>query len=66
MMKEQKIIKAIVKVIFIIAFTFFITICIQNKVEAKSYSVENMDIQAKVNKNGSLSISQEITYKFNR
>lgn len=66
MMKEEKIIKAIVKVIFIIAFTFFITICIQNKVEAKSYSVENMDIQAKVNKNGSLSISQEITYKFNR
>ena len=66
MMKPQKIIKAIVKVIFIIAFTFFITICIQNKVEAKSYSVENMDIQAKVNKNGSLSISQEITYKFNR
>ena len=66
MMKAQKIIKAIVKVIFIIAFTFFITICIQNKVEAKSYSVENMDIQAKVNKNGSLSISQEITYKFNR
>ena len=65
-MKEEKIIKAIVKVIFIIAFTFFITICIQNKVEAKSYSVENMDIQAKVNKNGSLSISQEITYKFNR
>ena len=66
MMKQEKIIKAIVKVIFIIAFTFFITICIQNKVEAKSYSVENMDIQAKVNKNGSLSISQEITYKFNR
>ena len=66
MMKAEKIIKAIVKVIFIIAFTFFITICIQNKVEAKSYSVENMDIQAKVNKNGSLSISQEITYKFNR
>lgn len=65
-MKEEKTIKTIMKVIFTIIFAFLIITCIQNKAEAKSYSVENMDIQATVNQNGSLSISQEITYKFNR
>lgn len=34
-------------------------------VQAKSYQVENMDIQATVNENGSVKIQQDITYQFN-
>ena len=48
--------------LIVIAATFAI---FQNKVEAKSYSVENMDIQATVNLDGSVSIKQEMTFKFN-
>ena len=48
--------------LIVIAATFAI---FQNKVEAKSYSVENMDIQATVNQDGSVSIKQEMTFKFN-
>lgn len=64
-MKKGKIIKVISSIIFITIFTFCVAICMQNEVDAKSYSIENMDIQATVGKDGSLSIEQEITYKFN-
>ncbi len=37
----------------------------QNKVQAKSYEIEDMDIQATVNKDGSVKIEQKITYNFN-
>ena len=40
-------------------------IFIQNKVEAKSYHIENMDIQATVKQNGSVAVEQTLTYKFN-
>lgn len=49
----------------------FLTIAIisiflgQNAVQAKSYQVEDMDIQATVNDDGSVNIEQKITYKFN-
>ena len=36
----------------------------QNKVQAKSYTVEDMDIQATINSDGSVKIEQKITYNF--
>ena len=47
-------------VIILIAIIF-----IQNKVEAKSYYIKNMDIQANININGSVDIEQTLTYNFN-
>lgn len=38
---------------------------VQNEVQAKSYTVEDMDIQATINKDGSVKIEQKITYDFN-
>ncbi len=35
-----------------------------NTVQAKSYSIEDMDIQATINQDGSLAVRQEITYEF--
>ena len=40
-------------------------IFIQNKVEAKSYHIEDMDIQASINQDGSVAVEQTLTYKFN-
>lgn len=36
-----------------------------SKVQAKSYTIEDMDIQATILKNGSVKVQQELTYKFN-
>ena len=37
----------------------------KGKVEAKSYEIQDMDIQAIINQDGSVSIEQKLTYKFN-
>lgn len=55
--------KVIEKIFLIISITIGI-IFIQNKVEAKSYYIENMDIQASIKDNGSVDIEQTLTYKF--
>ncbi len=51
-------------------FTFFVVVILiilafQNKAEANSYSIDNMDIQATIQSDGSVKIEQELTYKFN-
>ena len=48
--------------VFIVAFIGILLV--QNKVYAKSYSIEDMDIQATVKDNGTVSIEQTLTYKF--
>lgn len=53
------------KMIVIIVIIMLAIMIFQNKVEAKSYSVENMDIQATINTDGSVGIEQTLTYKFN-
>lgn len=57
-MRKIKILIGII--VMFIAITIF-----QNKVEAKSYSIESMDIQATIEKDGSAKIKQTLTYKFN-
>ena len=53
------------KIKFIISLLFAISIIlICNKVDAKSYSIENMNIQATVLPNGDVNVKQEITYDF--
>lgn len=42
-----------------------IQILVSGNVQARSYTIENMDIQATINKDGSVKISQSITYEFN-
>ncbi len=54
-------IKKVKLVIFIILAVIFFG----GKVEAKSYSIENMDIQASIEEDGSVYIEQEMIYKFN-
>lgn len=52
--------------LFLIIFCIFIsTFIFQKNVEAKSYNVEEMDIQATVNNNGSVAIEQKIKFEFN-
>ena len=53
------------KMIVIIVIIMLAIMIFQNKVEAKSYSVENMDIQATINTDSSVGIEQTLTYKFN-
>lgn len=53
------------KIFITIIFAMVLIIGLQNVVQAKSYTVEDMDIQATINQDGSLSIEQEITYDFN-
>ena len=53
------------KIWIIFVAVIFILLFFENKVEAKSYSIENMDIQATVEQDGSLKIEQKLTYKFN-
>lgn len=59
----KKYVSIIKKLFFILAF--FYILFLSNKVQAKSYTVENMDIQAIVQKDGSVEVSQTITYNFN-
>jgi len=51
--------------LFGMMFFFVVAIVIGEKVvQAKSYEVENMDIQATVHEDGSVSVQQDITYQF--
>ena len=52
----------IIPVLFLAITAIFLG---QNKVQAKSYTIEDMDIQATVENNGSVKIEQKITYNFN-
>ena len=54
-----------IKIFITLIFAIILLVIFQNKVEARSYSVDNMDIQATVQENGSVKIVQKITYKFN-
>ena len=57
--------KKTTKLLGVILFAIIILFVSKSTVQAKSYKIENMDIQATINKNGSVSIKQEITYNFN-
>ena len=57
--------KKIIKVLSIILFSMIILFTCKGKVEAKSYEIQDMDIQAIINQDGSVSIEQKLTYKFN-
>ena len=48
--------------IFLMTFVIFL---LQNKVEAKSYTITDMDIQSTIQQNGDVSIEQTLTYDFN-
>ena len=53
------------KIIIGLIFAILIIIGLNNNVKAKSYTIEDMDIQATIQDNGDVSIKQNITYKFN-
>lgn len=57
---KKNIKQLVIFLIILIAIIF-----IQNKVEAQSYYIEDMDIQANVNTDGSVDIEQTLTYYFN-
>ena len=52
--------KKTTKLLGVILFAIIILFVSKSTVQAKSYKIENMDIQATINKNGSVSIKQEI------
>ena len=52
------------KIIMCAILLFSIFILFQTNVKANSYTIENMDIQATVQKNGDVNIEQKITYSF--
>lgn len=54
-----------IKIFSILIIAIISIVLGQNAVQAKSYQVEDMDIQATVNDDGSVNIEQKITYKFN-
>ena len=54
-----------VKIFSILIIALGIIFFLQGRVEAKSYTVDNMNIKATVQKNGSVDIEQDITFKFN-
>lgn len=54
-----------IKIFSILIIAIISIVLGQNEVQAKSYQVEDMDIQATVNDDGSVNIEQKITYKFN-
>ena len=53
------------RIFLIIIFSIIMMFICKNEVQARSYSVENMDIQATIQENGDLHIIQDITYDFN-
>ena len=57
--------KKSLKILIFSIIVFAIMIFIPKESNAKSYSIENMDIKATINDNGSVTISQALTYKFN-
>jgi len=58
---KNKNFKILLTIIFLI-ITIFI---FKNEVQAKSYTIDKMDIQATIQENGDLHIIQDITYNFN-
>lgn len=52
------------KMLISIVFVAIISLISSKNVQAKSYSIEDMDIQATVEQDGSVNIKQEITYQF--
>ncbi len=54
-----------IKIFLLLIVMTIIFVIFQNNVQAKTYSVENMDIQVTVNQDGSVSVEQEMTFKFN-
>ena len=50
----------------ILSFTivFIAVLLINKKIYAKSYTIDNMDIQAEIQQDGSININQKITYNF--
>ena len=57
--------RSILSIILIILITSMYITIFPSKVKADSYSIENMDIQATINKDGSVSIVQTLKYNFN-
>ena len=57
--------KKSIKILSIILFMVIMVLISKKEVQAKSYSIENMDIQAAINQDGSVYIEQKLTYKFN-
>lgn len=51
------------KILVFFIVIILIILILQNKVEAESYSIENMNIEATIQDDGSVQIEQEITYK---
>ena len=56
--------KILRKILLIILFFTLFLIMLQINAYAKSYSIDNMDIQATILKNGNVNIKQSITYNF--
>ena len=54
-----------IKLFFIMIFMIIMIGIGEKNVQAKSYAIHDMDIQATINQDGSLTIQQEITYQFN-
>ena len=51
--------------LLIISIFFILIILINDNSYAKSYSIENMNIQATILEDGSVNVKQDIKYKFN-
>lgn len=60
---NKKIQKNLLKILIFI--TIFIAVILINKnIYAKSYTIDNMDIQAEILQDGSINVNQKITYSF--
>jgi len=51
--------------LIVILLIFIAILFISNKSYAKSYEIDSMDIQATINKDGSLNVDHTLTYNFN-
>lgn len=54
-----------IKILLVVCVTLFLILILQNKVEARSYYIDNMNIKATVIQNGDLEIEQTLKYTFN-
>ena len=57
--------RKLLSIIFILLIASIYISIFPTKVKADGYSIENMDIQATINKDGSVSIVQTLKYNFN-
>ena len=62
-MREKS--KKIINFTVLIMCIFIVIITFSTKVKAKSYNIDNMDIQGTIQEDGSLDIVQKIKYNFN-